>query len=936
MDLIGQTISHYRILEQLGAGGMGTVYKARDLKLDRLIALKFLRLELLADEASQQRFQQEARAVSALDHPNVAVIHAIEEARGQVFISMTYYEGQPLDAYLKDSAPLSLEEASTIARQIADGLHAAHQAGVVHRDIKPANVFLTKDGTAKILDFGLAKVQNPTLVTRTDQVVGTAAYMSPEQIQSEPVDARTDIFSLGVVLYEMLAGERPFKGEYAASVSYAIVNEAPLPLAEMRPDLPKPIQEIVGKSLAKEPESRYQSAEEFAAALSGRALPLSASGSAQPRWSLPRRWRRWMVFATAGILLALGGWLGWKRLGPDGAQRPVRVAVFPFSYEGKDDEYRWLGVGLAELIVRELPSADGLTVLDARKQARAAEQLGLRPLQMGLAEQTRIAAATRVSLFVSGRLQAEDGQVRAEAALYEASGRIRRRFDPVTGPVNRLQHAADQLAAQVLDVLDRAPTTAKEDEDFSLEVYRYYIEGRDAAADHRYVEAVAKLNRAVALDPAFADGYLWLAYTHNEIGETEEARAVLARGKPHVGKLREQQRLEFLCLEAQIDQRWQDYATYLKRLLMLDPDNAHDQFRYGWVQYKKFRRYDAGIAAMQKAVALDSNLSLAYNYLSYAYLGRGDAQSALAMADRYLASNPTNVNPLDTKAEILLLTGDYETSRRICARILDLDPTFVLAPLTYARAYAASGRFRQAHQILADYIARVSLSKYRALGLGVRAECDLLDNELGRALEEIDLALSLARNVARLHWVRGRILAASGRTRELAAQIATLDSLFADQGGLDGRPFWYHLKALASLAAGDGPGAIAELEQALRLYPADPSLFRTALADAWRAAGDLDSARVHYGRALAINPNNPRAAFGLAETELTLGNNRVAREAYARVLHVWADADRENELMRVARQKLNQIGMAGPAAPRGQKGSQNENVKAEISRKGGD
>ena len=223
--MVGKTISHYKITEKLGSGGMGIVYKAQDLKLDRFVALKFLPPHLTTSEDEKQRFIHEAKAASALDHNNICAIHEIDETEdGQLFISMAYYEGETLDKQIKEK-PLPIEDAIDIAIQIAQGLTKAHEKEIVHRDIKPANIMLTADAVVKILDFGLAKLSTQTKLTKESTTLGTVSYMSPEQAKGEDVDYRTDIWSLGVIIYEMLSGQLPFKGEYESAVIYSILND---------------------------------------------------------------------------------------------------------------------------------------------------------------------------------------------------------------------------------------------------------------------------------------------------------------------------------------------------------------------------------------------------------------------------------------------------------------------------------------------------------------------------------------------------------------------------------------------------------------------------------------------------------------------------------------------------------------------------------------
>jgi Tol biopolymer transport system component/predicted Ser/Thr protein kinase len=261
--MIGQTISHYRILEELGAGGMGVVYKATDTRLDREVAIKFLPPQLKSNEEAKKRFIHEAKAASALNHSNIAVIHEIDETPdGQMFIVMAYYEGKTLKDKVEEG-PLPVDEAIGIVSQIASGLAKAHEKDILHRDIKPANILLTEDGEAKLADFGLAKLRGQTRLTKTGTTVGTVSYMSPEQARGDEIDHQSDVFSLGVVLYELLTGEVPFKGDHEAAVLYGIMHTDPKPLSECRDDLPDGLQQVLDTALAKDTEARYQSMEDL-------------------------------------------------------------------------------------------------------------------------------------------------------------------------------------------------------------------------------------------------------------------------------------------------------------------------------------------------------------------------------------------------------------------------------------------------------------------------------------------------------------------------------------------------------------------------------------------------------------------------------------------------------------------------------------------------
>ena len=326
--MIGKTISHYRILEKLGQGGMGVVHKAEDTKLDRFVALKFLPPHLSQDKENKKRFIHEANTVSALNPPNIATIYEIDEADGQMFIAMEYIEGKSLQEIVGARHALPPPDSIDYAIQIAEGLQAAHKKEIIHRDIKPANILVTDDGVVKIIDFGLAKLAGLTMLTKEGTTLGTVAYMSPEQAQGAKVDHRTDIWALGSVLYEMLTGRQPFAGDYEQAVMYSIMNEEPEPITNLRSDIPTELQHMVQKAMQKDAGERYQQVNELLAELKSNKKRLES-----------------------------------KKGDADGEEPSPSIAVLPFVNVSADPENEYFSDGLSEELINALTKLEGLHVV---------------------------------------------------------------------------------------------------------------------------------------------------------------------------------------------------------------------------------------------------------------------------------------------------------------------------------------------------------------------------------------------------------------------------------------------------------------------------------------------------------------------------------------------------------------------------------------------
>jgi len=432
--MIGKTISHYKILEKLGEGGMGVVYKAQDLRLPRLVALKFLPKSFLSNQEAKTRFENEAKAASTLNHPNITTIYEIDEVENECFIAMEYIEGKSIKKLIEEKS-LSLKEVIDIAIQVCEGLAVAHETGIVQRDIKSDNIMVTSRGQVKIMDFGLAKLKGASKVTKTGSTLGTLPYMSPEQVQGIEVDRRSDIFSLGVVLYEMITGQLPFKDEHEAAIIYSILNETPEPLARYKSNVPGKLQRVVEKALAKDKGLRYQHADELAADL----RRLTSSSGPVPA----TRWRGVLVLlALIAVLVLISAVLTFKpwRIVIKPAAEIVshkRVVVVPFQNQTGDVSLNPLGRMVADWTTQSLLQTGLAEVIPPERLSQLEETKNIRA----------IVKSTGASTLVMGSYYKLGETIQFQAKVMDANEKLLVAIEPVTSPVAKTMDGVESVCA---------------------------------------------------------------------------------------------------------------------------------------------------------------------------------------------------------------------------------------------------------------------------------------------------------------------------------------------------------------------------------------------------------------------------------------------------------------------------------------------------------
>ncbi|MBN1825595.1 MAG: protein kinase [Candidatus Eisenbacteria bacterium] len=875
--MIGETISHYRILDKLGEGGMGVVYKAEDLRLQRTVALKFLSPKALGSDEERSRFIHEARAAAALQHPNICTVHEIDEVEGKAFIAMAFIDGPSLHQRIA-RGPMTIDEVIDTASQLCQGLQEAHEKGIVHRDIKPANVMVDSKGRIAIMDFGLAKSAARSKLTQESTTLGTVAYMSPEQARGEKVDRRSDIWSLGVVIYQMVTGLLPFRNDHETALVYAILNEYPEPLTALRTGVPMELERIVDKAMTKDREERYQHVDEMLVDLrrlrsgASRVSRVSGlSGSSRPSEEVtqviptpfpssfdpsrsgggtavtpPRRRSplRIAVGVTAAALAAASSFFA--LCGDDGGDgAPVRVAIAPFDNQTGESAYDHLGRMAADWITRGLARTDLVEVVPLAAQDAAGG--GGEGAERG----RRSAAEKNVTALVSGSYYLREEEVEFHAQITDpGDGRLLTVLDPVRGsvrdpeePIGRMQQRVMGALALLVDPQSKGPAerTARPP---TYEALRAEAEGEAALARFDDDLALEHFSRAAAGDSTYAEPLLHAALVRIERNDGARADSLARLLEGRRGSLR-----------------------------------PHEADRLDWVRASLAGDSEGAAEALRRAVEQvpEGRWSLR---LAWEEIRRGRPREARELLDA-IAAEPEGIagSPacLRARAEALHRLGEHEQELEAIRRGRDLDPLSPDLILAEGRALAALGRLEDLNAWMEKRLASPSVEGLTPGGslleaarvLRAKGWRDDALRLLDRAIAWFEARSEEASETEEHRWAYARALYAAERWDEAwvvletlgfddpenPRYIAALGAVAARRGDRDAA--LHHLRALEQSSREDRPGERARLAASIYALLGD----RVEALARLRAAADAGWSRAEMEERMDLEPLVTDPAF---------------------------------------------------------------------------
>jgi serine/threonine protein kinase/tetratricopeptide (TPR) repeat protein len=889
----------YQVIEELGHGGMGRVYKVFDTEVREKLALKLLRPEIATDAATIERFRNELRLARTVSHRNVCRMHDLghEEGTGTYFITMEYVPGEDLKSLIHSIGALPVGKAVSIARQVAEGLAEAHRLGVVHRDLKPQNIMIDREGAVRIMDFGIARSVRAKGITGAGVMIGTPEYMSPEQVEGKEADARSDIYALGVVLFEMLTGRLPFEGETPLAVAVKQKSEPPPDPQALNAQIPEDLAKLVLRCLAKDKAERYQDAAGLVEGLARiertlpettRALPIRKyQTSKQITVRLPSK-KVWIP--AAAVLFALVALVIWQFV-PEKESSKRAVAVLGFKNQTGDAGLDYLREAIPNLLITSLEQSKHLRVMSWERLKDLLKQAGRDPTVAAFDEEAGFAVCAEhgiEALVVGSYVKAGETFVTdvkvLDAATRESLRSASARGD---GVASILKSQIDEISRQVGRGIGRpllkveAPvrpiielTTS------SMEAYNYFLRGRDDFEKFYFADAQRFLERSIALDPDFAFAYLVLSDAVNQLGDFNRRDTALEDAYRHSSAASEKERLYIAAEYARLKEHDPDkQQRLLLELVRKYPDEKYAHYALGF-SYEGRRAFPEAVASYGKAIALDPDFGYAMNQLAYIYAKQGQYDEARRLFERYASINPGDANPIDSLGELYMRMGKLDLAEAKYREALELKPDFYTSCAGLAYVSCLREDYPGAYRWFDEFVSRAPTPAAKVEGYWWKAGFDYLLGRGDAALAAYDVIRRQAETgkvaylVATVGWISGFIHRDRGDFDDaLKGFQGMIDYLTAVGSGEPAftRARSAFLRGWVELARGR-PAAVAallaEIEPLLpRINPNDAPhmtfLYRLLRAEVALAEGDVERA-VALGREIVLedfpNMNTPAVA----------------------------------------------------------------------------
>jgi len=700
----------YQIIEEQGRGGMGKVYKVFDTKIKEKVALKLIKPEIASDRQTIERFSNELKLARKVRHKNVCGMFDISEADGAHFITMEYVGGEDLKSMIRMTGMLGIGTVLSIGKQICDGLTEAHNQGVVHRDLKPTNVMIDKGGNVKIMDFGIARSIREKGITGAGVMIGTPEYMSPEQTEGRNVDQRSDIYSLGIILYEMATGRVPFEGESALSIAIKHKTEIPKDPQSLNPHIPDDLKRLILKCLEKDTAKRYQTAAEVEAELdkiekgiptAERILPKRKTHTSK-QITVQFEPKRLLVPAAILIFLVIFALLLWKFLPRKEATPALKInnsiAVISFENQTGDKAFDYLRKAIPNLLITSLEQRGGLYVVTWERMSDLLSQLGEKDAEtidresgFQLCRKEGVEAIVLGSFVKAGNMFATDVKVLdvgTKKMLRSASSRgegadsiLRTQIDELSRDIYAgIGPAREKIGAEQAQVAEA--TTG------SMEAYKYYLQGREEFDRLYYVDTIKPLEKAIELDPEFAMAYLYLGFTHIALGDIQASHAALKKAKALAHKVPERERLYIEALYVgMIERNRENRNRIMQEIIQKYPREKTAHYWLG-VFYRGSGNQEMAIEELNKVLDLDPDYGLAHNDLGYCYLAIRNFDKSIEHFQKYALLNPEDANPLDSLAEAYLLMGKLDLAIAKYKEALAVNPRILTSNYCIAYIYA--------------------------------------------------------------------------------------------------------------------------------------------------------------------------------------------------------------------------------------------------------